>query len=372
MACKGNLTCLMSWYSARIIELAPNGPASTTNIPSPNPAFKQGQADRQRWESWFAGLSGDYHAGAEYWATHHSDQHPLSCNASPSATGADWSNGCHTAQRILADSDLRRKTEPDYRRGWNDPLPSLASRLVVNPETVRGGHAGETSVTPTPGFPPLTGRIVDEAGLLSPDVKAEITGWLAQFGAAKKRGVVVATVKSLQGHGIEDYGYQLRQSWNIGEKGKNIGAILLVAPTEQKVRIEVGDELENELTHAVSSDILNQYILSAFRQNNYEAGIVAGTAAMLRTLGWNGANDAIPEPTDQLRNSPGATAPRLEGPAEAPSLPAPESPGVKTPLQGSGSVPLVLALLVVALVGVLIGGVFILRNFIAGQDRAKK
>lgn len=147
-----------------------------------------------------------------------------------------------------------------------------------------------------PQFPPLTGRVVDEAGLLSPAAKERITGWLAQFEQATKRQVVVVTVKSLQGYPIEDYGYQLGRFWGIGEKDKNTGAILLVAPTERKVRIEVGYGLEGELTDAVSSTIINQDIVPSFRQGNYEAGIVAGTAAILKALGWNGAENAIPAP----------------------------------------------------------------------------
>ena len=147
-----------------------------------------------------------------------------------------------------------------------------------------------------PQFPALTGRVVDEAGLLSPAARERITDWLAQFEAATKRQVVVVTVKSLQDLPIEDYGYQLGRFWGIGEKDKNTGAILLVAPTEHKVRIEVGYELEGELTDAISSTIINQDILPSFRQGNYEAGIVAGTAAILKALGWNGAESAIPPP----------------------------------------------------------------------------
>jgi uncharacterized protein len=166
-----------------------------------------------------------------------------------------------------------------------------------------------------PQFPALTGRVVDEAGLLSPAARERITGWLAQFEAATKRQVVVVTVKSLQGLPIEDYGYQLGRFWGIGEKDKNTGAILLVAPTEHKVRIEVGYGLEGELTDAISSTIINQDILPAFREGKYEAGTIAGTAAILQALGWNGAASAIPPPprpsSIRARGSPWAFLPFL-------------------------------------------------------------
>lgn len=148
-----------------------------------------------------------------------------------------------------------------------------------------------------PQFPPLTGRVVDDAGLLSAGQRQQLTGWLAQFETATKRQVVVATVKSLQGYAIEDYGYQLGRFWGIGEKDKNTGAILLIAPSERKVRIEVGYGLEGELTDAISSTIINQDILPAFRQGKYGEGILAGTAAVLQALGWNGASAAIPPPS---------------------------------------------------------------------------
>jgi uncharacterized protein len=152
-----------------------------------------------------------------------------------------------------------------------------------------------------PQFPPLTGRVVDDARLLSPDQRQQIAGWLAQFETATKRQVVVATVSSLQGYAIEDYGYQLGRFWGIGEKDKNTGAILLVAPSERKVRIEVGYGLEGELTDAICSTIINQDILPAFRQGKYGEGIVAGTAAVLQALGWNGASAAIPPPSRPAR-----------------------------------------------------------------------
>jgi uncharacterized protein len=137
-------------------------------------------------------------------------------------------------------------------------------------------------------FPPLTGRVVDEANLLSADARARITGWLADFERQSGRQLVVATVKSLQGVPIEDYGYRLGRAWGIGEKDKNTGAILLVAPNERTVRIEVGYGLEGELTDAASRVIIERDILPAFREGKFEQGIMAGTISILRTLGWTG------------------------------------------------------------------------------------
>jgi len=136
-------------------------------------------------------------------------------------------------------------------------------------------------------FPPLTGRVVDDAGVLSDDTKARLTDILEQL--EKKTGdqVVVATLKSLQGQDIAAYGYQLGRAWGIGQQKKNNGAILIVAPNERKVRIEVGYGLEGDLTDAASRVIIENAILPQFRAGNYDAGVEQGTVEIVRLLGGN-------------------------------------------------------------------------------------
>lgn len=164
--------------------------------------------------------------------------------------------------------------------------------------------AAHSAIAAEPRFPALTGRVVDEAALLSAPVRDRITGWLAEFERASKRQVVVVSVKSLQGYPIEDFGYRLGRAWGIGEKDRNTGVILLVAPKEREVRIEVGYGLEGELTDAISRAIIEKDILPAFRDGNYEQGIVNGTAAILKALGWDGATPGVtrdaPESTQEL------------------------------------------------------------------------
>jgi uncharacterized protein len=136
-----------------------------------------------------------------------------------------------------------------------------------------------------PAFPPLTGRVVDEVGVLPPPAIDRLTAELAAHEQRTGQQVVVAVVKSLQGRPIEDYGYQLGRAWGIGQKDKNTGAILLVAPAEHKVRIEVGYGLEGDLTDALSSTIINQTILPRFKKGDLAGGIVVGTEQILLALG---------------------------------------------------------------------------------------
>ncbi len=134
-------------------------------------------------------------------------------------------------------------------------------------------------------FPQLSGRVVDGANLLSPADEAELTSKLQALEQASSRQLVVATVPDLQGYPIEDYGYQLGRHWKIGQAGANNGVILLVAPTERKVRIEVGYGLEPIVTDALSWQIINGEILPRFKADDYPGGIKAGADALIAQLG---------------------------------------------------------------------------------------
>lgn len=129
-------------------------------------------------------------------------------------------------------------------------------------------------------FPSLTGRVVDAAKLLSPEQVAQLDQLSAQIEQASSRQFVVATVPDLQGYPIEDYGYRLGRAWKIGQSEANNGIILIVAPKEHKVRIEVGYGLEPIMTDALSSMIINDTILPKFKAGDMPGGIIAGAEAI--------------------------------------------------------------------------------------------
>jgi len=143
-----------------------------------------------------------------------------------------------------------------------------------------------------PTFPPLTGRVVDDAGVLSEDTRAQLTNMLQQQEQQAGDQVVVVTLKSLQGYSIEDYGYQLGRYWGIGQSGKNSknkgkdnGALLIVVPSEHRMRIEVGYGLEGQLTDAQTKLIIAEIITPFFKRGDYNGGVLAGTDAILKTIG---------------------------------------------------------------------------------------
>jgi len=152
----------------------------------------------------------------------------------------------------------------------------------------------------SPTFPPLTGRVVDDAHILSAATIQQLSQTLEDYEKNTTNQIVVYTAPNLQGYPIEEYGYELGRYWKIGQKDKNNGVILLVAPKEHKARIEVGYGLEPILTDAVSSMIIQDVVLPDFRQGHFEQGIVRGTQTIIEVLGGKKATtphnkeDALP------------------------------------------------------------------------------
>ncbi|MGL4764367.1 MAG: TPM domain-containing protein [Aeromonas sp.] len=136
-----------------------------------------------------------------------------------------------------------------------------------------------------PDFPTLSGRVVDEASLMSRKQAHQLTQQLAAFEKRSGIQLVVVSVDSLQGETIEEYGYQLGRHWGIGQKGKDNGVLLLIAQDERKVRIEVGYGLEGDLPDAIAANIIQTRILPAFKRGDMVAGVVAGSQAIMQALG---------------------------------------------------------------------------------------
>jgi uncharacterized protein len=135
-----------------------------------------------------------------------------------------------------------------------------------------------------PTFPALSGRVVDDAHILTPDIQADLTQRLAALEAKNSRQLIVVTVPSLQGYDIADYGYQLGRTWGVGQKGINNGALFIIAPNERKVRIEVGYGLEGILTDAMSNLILQRAVVPKFRAGDMPGGVVDGTQALIEQM----------------------------------------------------------------------------------------
>jgi uncharacterized protein len=146
-------------------------------------------------------------------------------------------------------------------------------------------------------FPPLTGRIVDAANILSPVTKADLERKLADLEQKSRIQLVVATVPSLDGEEIEPYANGLFRAWKLGEAKDNNGALLLIAPKERRVRIEVGYGLEGTLTDAISSIIIANAIAPRFKAGDFNGGVTRGVDDIITTLSTDSA-EWKPKPAD--------------------------------------------------------------------------
>jgi uncharacterized protein len=133
-------------------------------------------------------------------------------------------------------------------------------------------------------FPPLTGRVVDDAHILSPVATADLERKLADLEQKSGIQLVVATVPSLGGEEIEPYANDLFRAWKLGEAKKDNGALLLIAPKERRMRIEVGYGLEGTLTDAISSLIIANAIAPRFKAGDFNGGVTRGVDDIITTL----------------------------------------------------------------------------------------
>ena len=169
----------------------------------------------------------------------------------------------------------------------------IALLLILCPALVWAGFAvAEVK------FPPLSGRVVDNANLLSQSTRYQLTEMLQHQEKETSNQIVVVTLPDLQGLTIEEYGYQLGRHWKIGQKDKDNGALLIVAPAEREVRIEVGYGLEGALTDALSSNIIHTKILPQFRNGNFDGGVTAGVESIIAAI----KNEYVAESTESNEN----------------------------------------------------------------------
>src|SRR6201993_3241649 len=163
-------------------------------------------------------------------------------------------------------------------------LAALLSALVI-----AAAHAAN--------FPALTGRVVDQAKILSPVTIADLERKLADLEQKSGIQLVVATVPSLGGEEIEPYANELFRAWKLGEAKKNNGALLLIAPNQRRMRIEVGYGLEGTLTDAVSSIIISNAIAPRFKAGDFNGGVTRGVDDIITALTTDSA-EWKPKPTE--------------------------------------------------------------------------
>ena len=133
-------------------------------------------------------------------------------------------------------------------------------------------------------FPPLTGRVVDQANLLRPEQKVDLDSKLSALEAQSGRQFVVATVNSLEGREIDEYAYLLGRHWKIGDEKRDDGAVMVVAPKERKVWIATGYGAGGYLTDSVTGRIVREAVLPRFKAGDMGGGIIAGADRVIEIM----------------------------------------------------------------------------------------
>jgi uncharacterized protein len=165
---------------------------------------------------------------------------------------------------------------------------------------------GLTPAAAQPKFPELTGRVVDDAHILSHADEVALAADSKGLEDKTSDQLVVVTVGSLQGYTIEEYGYQLGRHWGIGTEKLSNGVLLIVAPKERKVRIEVGRGLEGTLTDALSRIIIDNAVLPRFRGGDMAGGIKEGVRDIALVLTGDAA-----EVEERAKARPDAAEPAI-------------------------------------------------------------
>jgi len=155
--------------------------------------------------------------------------------------------------------------------------------------------------------PYLTGRVVDEAGILSPATRERIDTALTKHEEATTNQVAVLTVPSLGSDSVEGFAVKVFSTWKLGQRGKDNGVLLVVAPAERRMRIEVGYGLEGLLTDGIAGNILRTSLAPRFKAGDYDRGVEDGVGAILAVLEGRGFEEAPDAPAGATTETPADT-----------------------------------------------------------------
>lgn len=167
----------------------------------------------------------------------------------------------------------------------------MLCRLVRLPHLLAAGLLVLTAFQAQAGslaVPALTGRVVDQANILNAGEESRLVGKLSALEAKTSIQLVVVTLSSLQDRPIEEWGLTLGRSWGIGQKGEDNGVLLIIAPNDRELRIEVGYGLEGTLPDATADAIIRNVIVPKFKAGNLPGGISDGVDAIIAVLTGSG------------------------------------------------------------------------------------
>jgi uncharacterized protein len=165
-------------------------------------------------------------------------------------------------------------------------------------------------------IPYLTGRVNDNASVLSEATRRSLSEKLKDHETRTTNQVVILTVPSLEGESIEDYAYKVFNEWKLGQKDKDNGILIVVVPDERRMRIEVGYGLEGTLPDILAGRIIQNIMAPRFREGDYDTGITEGVIAVVTVL-----EGADPTTVEGLAETTGSQESMNFADLESPDIP---------------------------------------------------
>ena len=148
------------------------------------------------------------------------------------------------------------------------------------------------------------GWVSDFAGILSGEAKSKLTALIEETEKATGAEIAVVTITSLEGISVEEYAVKLFKAWGIGKKGKDNGVLLLVAPNERKVKIEIGYGLEPIITDGRAGEIIRETILPFFKAGDYDQGILQGSTQIAALITGKAFVPSVPRRQSRENTEP--------------------------------------------------------------------
>ncbi len=156
-------------------------------------------------------------------------------------------------------------------------------------------------------IPPLTGRVVDINGTLAVEQKRELEASLEAFEKRKGSQIALLITGTTFPEPIESFSIRVADAWKIGRKGVDDGIVVVIAKSDQAMRIEVGYGLEGALPDAVAKRLIEEEFIPKFRQGDFYGGLRAGLDRLMRVI------DGEPLPPPKQEGGGGSELRSIEG-----------------------------------------------------------
>jgi len=151
-------------------------------------------------------------------------------------------------------------------------------------------------------IPSLSSPVVDQAHVLSDSGQVQIDRLIRAVHDAGGTQIAVLTLSSLDGLSIEEAGIKVAEAWKLGRQDKDDGVLILIAPNERRVRIEVGYGKEGDLPDAMARRIIDQILKPSFQKSDYDYGILLAVAAIVQQTDPSFNLDSVGLPRQRIKN----------------------------------------------------------------------